>query len=67
MRMVPAVAVQEAINNLENSLDQTTLQDDWRITDKYLINVLLAVEKLSVSDYMKRFPCLRVKDAKSLV
>ena len=32
--MVLAAAVQEAINNLENSLDQTTLQDDWQITHK---------------------------------
>ena len=66
MRMVLAAAVQEAINNLENSLDQTTLQDYWRKTHKYR-DVLLAVEKLSVSDYIKRFPCLRVQDAKSLV
>ena len=62
----PPVGVDETVakslNNLENSFDIASLFDDWKITHNKRKSFLV-INKLSVNEYIAKFPCLQTQDA----
>ena len=58
--------VLKALERLENFLHDETLFNDWKVTHNAR-QVMLTVDNTSINDYISRFQCLKVQDAKKLV
>ena len=58
--------VAKSLNNLQNSIDTASLLDDWKVTHNKR-KTFLTINKLSVNEYIAKFPCLQTQDAIPLV
>ena len=58
--------VAKSLNNLQNSFDTASLLVGWKVT-RNKRKTFLTINKLSVNEYIAKFPCLQMQDAIPLV